>query len=69
MPSFKYELWDIENGVVVTRPLFIKDEDGELIVKNSSVYRENPLDACKEIQVALDQTRAEYQKRLSSRKQ
>ena len=65
---FKFELWEIENGVVVTRPLISYDEDGEPQVKNTSVYREDPLVAVKEVQAALDATRAMYQKRLNQQK-
>jgi len=64
MPNFKFELWEIENGVVVTRPVMAKDEDGETIIRNASVYHQDPLIAVKEIQSALDNVRAEYQKKL-----
>lgn len=64
MSSFKFELWEIENGVVITRPILSKDGE-DTIVKNSSLYREDPLVAVKEIQVALDAVKAEYQKRLT----
>ena len=63
MANFKFELWEIENGVVITRPLLVKDDDGVLRVQNGSVYREDPLTAVKEIQVALDSVKAEYLKR------
>ena len=63
MPSFKFELWEIENGVVITRPMLEKDDDGEVTYRNSSVYREDPLVAVKEVQVALDAVKAEYLKR------
>ncbi len=59
------ELWDIENGTVITRPVVVgKDEDNQPIFKNASVYREDPLVAIKEVQVALDAVKAEYQKKL-----
>lgn len=65
--NFKIELWDVENGVVVTRPVVVdKDEEGQPIYKNSSVYREDPAVAFKEAQVALDFLRADYQKKLNA---
>lgn len=67
MVNFKFELWEIENGVVITRPLLVKDEDGALRVQNGSVYREDPLVAVKEIQVALDSVKAEYLKRQTKK--
>jgi len=67
--TFKFELWDIENGVVITRPVFVDmDDEGQPVYKNSSVYREDPLVAFKEVQVALDTVKAEYQKKLNARK-
>jgi len=68
--SFKFELWEIENGVVITRPVVSgKDEDtGQPIYKNLSVYREDPLVAVKEVQVALDAVRAEYQRKVTQKR-
>jgi len=61
--QFKFELWDIENGLVITRPVKVGiDDDGQDILKNSSVYREDPLVAIKEVQVALDTVKVRYQK-------
>ncbi len=65
MSNFKFELWEIENGVVVTRPVMAKDEDGETIVRNASLFHQDPLLAVKEIQVALDNVKAEYAKRAT----
>ena len=65
MSNFKFELWEIENGVVITRPVMTRDEEGDTIVKNSSLYREDPLVAVKEVQVALDAVKAEYTKRAT----
>ncbi len=69
MSNFKFELWDIENGIVITRPVVVgKDEDtGQPIFKNSSVYREDGLVAVKEIQVALDTVKLEYQKKVTQK--
>ena len=67
--SFKFELWDIENGTVITRPVLVgKDEDNQPIFKNTSVYREDPLVAIKEVQVALDAVKAEYQRKLTQKR-
>ena len=67
--QFKFELWEVENGIVITRPVKVEvDEFGQDVLKNSSVYREDPMTAIKEIQVALDTEKARYQK-LSTRKQ
>jgi hypothetical protein len=64
--SFKFELWDIENGTVITRPIIVgKDDDNQPIFKNSSVFREDGIVAVKEIQVALDAVKAEYQKKVT----
>lgn len=68
MPNFKFELWEIENGVVVTRPIFGKDEDGEETVRNSSVFHADPLAAVKTVQEALDATRAGYVKRATQKR-
>ncbi len=63
MSQFKFELWEIENGLVITRPVKTGvDEDGQDILKNSSVWREDPMTAIKEIEVALVTLRAKYQK-------
>ena len=67
--SFKFELWDIENGTVITRPVVVgKDEDNQPIFKNASVYREDSLVAVKEVQVALDAVKAEYQRKLTQKR-
>jgi hypothetical protein len=68
MPNFKFELWEIENGVVITRPVMTKDDDGQLKIQNSSLYREDPLVAVKEVQVALDAVKAEYLKRATQKR-
>ena len=68
MSNFKFELWEIENGVVITRPVMTRDEEGDTIVKNSSLYREDPLVAVKEVQVALDAVKAEYTKRATQKR-
>jgi hypothetical protein len=66
--QFKFELWDIENGLVITRPVKIgTDDDGQDVLKNSSVYREDPLVAIKEVQVALDTVKARYVKLTQKR--
>jgi len=66
--QFKFELWEVENGIVITRPVKVEvDEFGQDVLKNSSVYREDPMTAIKEIQVALDTVKARYQK-LSTQK-
>jgi hypothetical protein len=63
MSQFKFELWEIENGIVITRPVKTGvDEDNQDVLKNSSVWREDPLTAIKEIEVALVALRARYQK-------
>ena len=68
MPQFKFELWDIENGVVITRPVKVGvDGDGEDIIKNSSVFREDTLVAIKEIQVALDYIKANHLKKTQKK--
>jgi len=67
--QFKFELWELENGLVITRPVKIGvDDDGQDILKNSSVYREDPLTAIKEIEVALVTVKANYQKKLSQKR-
>ena len=67
--SFKFELWDIENGTVITRPVMVgKDEDNQPIFKNGSIYREDSLVAVKEVQVALDAVKAEYQRKLTQKR-
>jgi len=68
--SFKFELWDIQNGTVVTRPIAAgKDEDtGELIFKNASIHYPDTLSAIKEVQSALDAVKAEYQRKLSQKR-
>ena len=69
MPLFKFELWEIENGIVITRPLKVDvDEQGNDVFKNASLYREDPLTAVKEVQVALDAVKAQYQKRLAQKR-
>jgi len=61
--QFKFELWEIENGLVITRPVKTGvDDANQDILKNSSVWREDPLTAIKEIEVALVALRARYQK-------
>jgi len=61
--QFKFELWEIENGLVITRPVKTGvDDENQDILKNSSVWREDPLTAIKEIEVALVALRARYQK-------
>jgi len=68
MSNFKFELWDIENGIVITRPVVVdKDENGQPIFKNSTVFREDGLVAVKEVQVALDLVKVEYQKKAQKR--
>ena len=63
MSQFKFELWPIENTVVVTRPVKIgTDADGQDILKNSSVSRDDMFLAIKEVQVALDTVKAHYTK-------
>jgi len=63
MGQFKFELWEIENGVVVTRPVKTEtDEFGNDILKNSSVWRDDMLIAIKEVQTALDTLKAKYAK-------
>ncbi|TMI42700.1 hypothetical protein E6H23_04280 [Candidatus Bathyarchaeota archaeon] len=69
MSNFKFELWEIENGIVVTRPLVVdKDEEGNEIFKNASIYHEDPLLAVKQVQVALDAVRAQFQKKLAQKR-
>ena len=66
--QFKFELWDIENGIVITRPVKVgTDDDGRDILKNSSVWREDPLTALKEVEVAIVTLRAHYQKLAQKR--
>lgn len=63
MVQFKFDLWEIENGVVVTRPVKTEtDEFGNDILKNSSVWRDDMLLAIKEVQTALDTLKAKYAK-------
>jgi hypothetical protein len=65
--TFKFEIWEIENGVVITRPLQVDtDDEGNPIYKNSSVYREDPLVAVKEVQVALDVIKGQYLKQAEA---
>ena len=69
--AFKFELWDISNGTVLTRPAKTgeTDEDtGEEILKNLATFYPSGLDACKEIDAALVAVRANYQKRLNPQK-
>ena len=61
MSQFKFDLWEIENGVVVTRPVKTDtDEFGNDILKNGSVWRDDMLLAIKEVQTALDTLKAKY---------
>jgi len=63
MSQFKFDLWEIENGVVVTRPVKTDtDEFGNDILKNGSVWRDDMLLAIKEVQTALDTLKAKYTK-------
>jgi len=67
--QFKFELWEIENGLVITRPVKTGvDHENQDILKNSSVWREDPLTAIKEIEVALVALRARYQKLATQRR-
>jgi hypothetical protein len=68
MPNFKFELWEIENGIVITRPIMAKDEDGATIVRNASVFTSDPMTAVKEVQSALDAVKAEYVKRATTKR-
>ena len=57
----RYESW-IANGSPM--PLGIPS----LRIKNASLYREDPLTAVKEVQVALDAVKAQYAKKLAQKR-
>ena len=66
MEGFKFELWEIKNGIVVTRPE--KEGSGEdEKLRNQSVFFANADSALKEVQQALDLLKAHYAARTQKR--
>lgn len=60
---FKFDVWQIKNGTVVTRPEQ-QDED----IRNASVFYATPEAVIKELQGAVDLLKAHYAKQAQSQK-